>query len=86
MLDIKVLESMIEIGAVYTGEKIGADYRHDECGGLEGEPEAVVEAGSTEEVSAVLRLCNENGETSSVLPASTTASGSPSKPPHSSCR
>ena len=58
-----------------TGEMIGADYRHDEYVGLEGEPEAVVEAGSTEEVAAVLRLCHEAGVPVTVRGAGTGQAG-----------
>ena len=46
---------------VLTGEQIGADYCHDEYPGGDFAPEAVAEAASTEDVSAVLRLCNEAG-------------------------
>lgn len=42
------------------GEQIGADYCHDEYPGRSFAPEAVVEAVSTEQVSAVLKVCSEN--------------------------
>lgn len=47
---------------VLTGDSIGLDYGHDELpGGASHMPEAVVEPASTEEVAAVLKLCNEQG-------------------------
>lgn len=47
--------------SVLTGEGIGADFCHDEYPGGDHRPEAVVEAGSTEAVAAVLKLCHELG-------------------------
>lgn len=48
-------------GRVYVGENIKPDYAHDEMP-IYGErtPDAVVEVTSTEEVSAVCRICYEN--------------------------
>lgn len=46
---------------VITGEMIGADFCHDEYPGGDYAPEAVVEAHSTQEVAAILKLCNEAG-------------------------
>lgn len=46
--------------SVITGENIGADFCHDQYPGGDFIPEAVVEAISTEEVSAVLKLCHDN--------------------------
>lgn len=45
---------------VMTGEAIGVDYCHDEYPGGSFAPDAVVEADSTEQVSAVLKVCCEN--------------------------
>lgn len=45
---------------VISGDMIGADFCRDEYPGESYVPEAVVEVKSTEEVSAVLRLCNEH--------------------------
>lgn len=56
---------------VHTGAEIGADYCHDEYPGGEYKPEAVVEALSTEEVSAVLKLCSEHGVAVTVRGAGT---------------
>ncbi|HBR08427.1 MAG TPA: 2-hydroxy-acid oxidase, partial [Clostridiales bacterium] len=45
---------------VLTGSAIGLDYAHDETpGGVQYMPEAVCLAKSTEDVSAILKLCNE---------------------------
>ena len=47
-------------GRVFSGEAISTDYDHDEMT-IYGHyaPEAVLQAQSTEEISAVLRYCNE---------------------------
>ena len=45
----------------FTGEAIGADYCHDECPGVSGTPDAVVEVTSTEQAAAVVKLCDEAG-------------------------
>ena len=44
---------------VLVGDCIGADFCHDEYPGGNYVPEAVVEARSTEDVSAVMKLCSE---------------------------
>ena len=53
--------SAIAPGRVFTGSDINADYSHDEMP-IYGKsfPEAVVEAASTEEIAAVMKLCNEH--------------------------
>lgn len=62
-LNIETLEKLEKAcGKVLTGESIGADYAHDELpGGKPYMPDAVCEAASTEEVSAVLAVCSECG-------------------------
>jgi len=55
------LKELIGENKVVTGEMIGADFCHDEYPGGNYAPEAVVEATSTEEVTAVLKVCNEAG-------------------------
>ena len=48
-------------GKVYTGSEINEDYFHDEMPIYgKGMPEAVIEAGSTEDVSKIMKLCYEN--------------------------
>ena len=53
--------SDIAPGRVFTGSDINEDYSHDEMP-IYGKamPEAVVEALTTEEIAAVMKLCNEN--------------------------
>ena len=53
--------SAIAPGRVFSGAEINEDYAHDEMP-IYGKrlPDAVVEVTSTEEVAAVLKLCNEN--------------------------
>lgn len=53
--------AIVGVENVITGEMIGADFCHDQYPGTDFVPEAVVEVLSTEEVSAVLKLCNEDG-------------------------
>lgn len=50
---------------------IGADYCHDQYPGADFVPEAVVEANSTEEVSALMNLCSEQGISVTVRGAGT---------------
>lgn len=49
-------------GRVYTGADINEDFSHDEMP-IYGKayPDAVVEALTTEEISEIMKLCNENG-------------------------
>ena len=53
--------SAVAPGRVFTGSDINVDYSHDEMP-IYGKamPEAVVEALTTEEIAAVVKLCNEN--------------------------
>ena len=48
-------------GHILTGEDVNADYGRDEMP-IYGEsmPEAVLQATSTEEIAAVVKICNEN--------------------------
>ena len=59
--DLAFFESVMP-GRVHSGESISTDYGHDEMT-IYGHylPEAVLQAQSTEEVSAVLRYCNGRG-------------------------
>ena len=58
---VESLRAVIGADKLLLGEDIGADYTHDEYPGQSFIPEAVVEAGSTEQVSAVLAICHEAG-------------------------
>lgn len=55
------LDGLMSAGKIMVGDMIGADFCHDEYPGRNYVPEAVVEATSTEEVAAVLKLCSEAG-------------------------
>lgn len=50
----------VEGVSVLAGDMIGADFCHDEYPGGNYTPDAVVEAVSTEQVAAVLKVCYEN--------------------------
>lgn len=53
--------SAIAPGRVFTGSDINEDYSHDEMPIYgKSDPEAVVEAASTEEIAAVMKFCNEH--------------------------
>ena len=57
----QTISALVGEGSFHTGEMIGADYGHDELpGGAAFMPDAVVEATSTDEVSEILKLCNES--------------------------
>ncbi len=58
---IEKLKEILSENQIITGDMIGADFCHDEYPGGNFVPAAVVEAGSTEDVAAVLKLCNEEG-------------------------
>ncbi len=59
----ELMQQLMDIapGRVFTGSDINADYSHDEMP-IYGTaaPHAVVEALTTEEIAAVMKLCNEN--------------------------
>lgn len=48
-------------GKVYAGEEINSDYFHDEMPIYgKGAPEVVIEATTTEEIAAIVKVCYEN--------------------------
>ncbi|MBQ3011006.1 MAG: FAD-binding oxidoreductase [Oscillospiraceae bacterium] len=59
----ELLKELSEINdlQVITGDMIGGDYCHDEYPGGNYVPDAVIEANSTEAVSAVMALCSRAG-------------------------
>lgn len=57
--DIKALAEILGEENVLFGEKINPDYAHDELGGIEKMPEALVRVTSTEQVSSVMKLAWE---------------------------
>ncbi len=59
---LAALKNIVGDRNVMLGEDIGADFKHDELpGGAFFAPDAVVAAGSTEEVAAVMAACCEAG-------------------------
>ena len=54
--DISALQNIVGTDSVLHGDAINPDYAHDELGGIERMPEALVRVHSTEEVSAVMAL------------------------------
>lgn len=62
--------------SVLTGDRIGADFCHDELpGGESRAPEAVCEASSTQQVSEVLRICSSDSVPVTVRGAGTGRAG-----------
>ena len=61
--------------AILTGDAIGADFCHDECPGVTGTPDAVVEIASIEQAAAVIKLCAEAGVPVTVRGAGTGQAG-----------
>ena len=57
--DIDKLKSIAGSDSVITGESISPDYNHDELGGVEKMPEALVRVTSTEQISAIMKLAYE---------------------------
>ena len=58
--DIKALRSVLGEESVLFGSEINPDYAHDELGGIERMPEALVRAHSTEEIAAVMKYAYEH--------------------------
>ncbi len=58
--DIDFLKSILDENRVIDGKDLSKDYNHDELGGVSSSPEVLVKAGSTEEISAVMKYANEN--------------------------
>ncbi len=54
--DIIALRDIVGEGEVLVGDAINPDYAHDELGGIEKMPEALVRVHTTEEISAVMKL------------------------------
>jgi len=53
--DISALQAIVGDAEVLYGDSINPDYAHDELGGIEKMPEALVRVHTTEEVSAVMK-------------------------------
>lgn len=56
---IENLKALLGEKRILTGERIGADYCHDEYPGGDFAPVAVVEADTTENVAQIMKLCGE---------------------------
>ena len=57
--DIKALRAIVGEGEVLVGSAINPDYAHDELGGIERMPDALVRAISTEQISEIMKLAYE---------------------------
>ena len=68
--DIAYLKKVTEDGRVLTGSDISQDYSHDELGGVERAPEALVRVLSTGEVSDIMAYASREG-----IPVVTRGSG-----------
>ncbi len=55
--DILNLKKIVGDENVFCGDEINPDYAHDELGGIERMPDALVKVHSTEEISGVMKLC-----------------------------
>ena len=53
--DVEVLRDIVGGSNVLTGDSISVDYAHDELGGIEKMPEALVRVESTEQVSRIMK-------------------------------
>ena len=70
------LSAIVEEKRVLTGERIGADFGHDELPGAPAHmPDIAVEALSAEEIAAVMKLCAERGVPVTVRGAGTGKAG-----------
>ena len=58
--DINALRSIPGENNLLFGSEISPDYAHDELGGIERMPEALVRAHSTEDISAIMKYAYEN--------------------------
>ncbi len=57
--DVAYLKTVVGEADVLFGDKINPDYAHDELGGIERMPEALVRVRTTEQVSAVMKYAYE---------------------------
>ncbi|MBE6537575.1 MAG: FAD-binding oxidoreductase [Ruminococcaceae bacterium] len=57
--DIAALRAIVGENEVLVGDSISPDYAHDELGGIEKMPEALVRAYTTEEISEIMKLAYE---------------------------
>ena len=57
--DVAALRAIVGEAEVLVGEDISTDYAHDELGGIEKMPEALVRAYTTEQISEIMKLAYE---------------------------
>ena len=57
--DIKALRAIVGDDEIFVGDAINPDYAHDELGGIERMPDALVRAKSTEQISEIMKLAYE---------------------------
>lgn len=57
--DVIALRAIVGESNVLTGNEISPDYAHDELGGIERMPDALVRAYSTEQISEIMKLAYE---------------------------
>ncbi|MDY4224904.1 MAG: FAD-binding oxidoreductase [Candidatus Limivicinus sp.] len=72
---LEAIKEIVGESRFFTADAIGADYCHDECPGVTGTPDAVVEIASTEQAAAVIKLCAEAGVPVTVRGAGTGQAG-----------
>jgi len=58
--DISYLKTIVAPDRILTGAAINDDYSHDEMGGISHYPDVLIIAGSTEEVSAIMKYAYAN--------------------------
>ena len=58
--DILALKELVAPDRVLSGKEISEDYSHDELGGIEAFPHALVKVETTEEVAAVMKYASEH--------------------------
>ena len=78
---IDELRNALDKGAVLSGSDIDARYHHDLAGHPAPKPRAVVRPRTTEDVSALLRLCHREG-----IPVTMPPEASPSCRPAHRCK
>ena len=59
LADVNALKKIVGESDVLFGDEISTDYAHDELGGIEKMPEALVRVVSTEQVSEIMKLAYE---------------------------
>lgn len=72
---LEAIKEIVGESRFFTADAIGADYCHDECPGVAGTPDAVVEVTSTAQAAAVVKLCAEAGVPVTVRGAGTGQAG-----------